>query len=570
MKRSTLKLLSLLLAFIFMISIVGCDKTPSGENVTDIYSEQNTQASTDEIVESGDGVEDSTEAPNETEDPTEPEEPTDPEEPIVPEEPTDPEEPTEPEAPVEPEPVISKSINWKSLYDSGLMRAQWWNDIGSAQNNYTSLFNVTATENSITSTPKSNGDNRAYYSTEMYTIDSATLYEYTFEAKNNRATGYAGVIFAYDTTGVLPYFAYGEFDNNSDKGSCVHIRYRKGHFDAENYSCVVNNDDLTAIVKQTDDGYGQFKVIYEGYNVKFCYLNSDGQYVQLGSTITLPTGSKICFGVFSREGNTAAMRTVSLRNCVLTPKNDAAIEYLGGDKVLPSKSFDLKIGSYNIFHAEKAGYDYSKIANTIKNSGLDIIGLQEVDHFTKRNGWTNQTSEIAAKLGYKHRVFFKAISHDGGEYGLAIISKYPILKHELIKLSSGSAEQRILAHAEIDVNGTVIHFFVTHLSYDGEGGGASRTKQFKEIANKLGNYNNFILTGDFNTRNLDEYNVIKNAALVNSKTNSVITYPDGRSPLDNIVYSTAHFTASGPNVVTNSYSDHYMIWSTLTYKEVAG
>jgi endonuclease/exonuclease/phosphatase family metal-dependent hydrolase len=163
-------------------------------------------------------------------------------------------------------------------------------------------------------------------------------------------------------------------------------------------------------------------------------------------------------------------------------------------------------------------------------------------------------------------VFFKAINHDGGEYGLAIISKYPIVKHELIKLSSGSAEQRILAHAEIDVNGTTVDFFVTHVSYDDEGGGASRAKQFKEIANKLANYDNFILTGDFNTRNLDEYSVIANSTLVNSKENNVVTYPDGRSPVDNIVYSTANFSDSGPNVVTNSYSDHYMLWSTLTYK----
>ena len=446
------------------------------------------------------------------------------------------------------------------------MKSQWWNDVSNQQNDYTSVYNVTATDNSLSSKPKSGGENRAYYSTEMYTIDSTTHYEYTFEAKNNRAKGYAGVIFAYDTAGLLPYFAYGEFDNSSDKGSCIHIRFRKGHFDTSSYSCAVNSDEVTAAVKQTDDGYGQFKIIYEGYNVKFCYLNENGQYVQLGSTIRLPAGSKICLGVFSREGNTAEMRTVSLRNCVITPKSDSAIAYLRDGAVSTEKSFDLRIGTYNIFHAEKAGYNLKKLADNISINGLDIVGLQEVDHFTKRNGNVNQTAEIAKYLGYKHRVFFKAIDHDGGGYGLAIISKYPIVKHELIKLSSASSEQRILAHAELDVNGTTVHFFVTHVSYDGESGGASRTKQFKEIANKLANYDKFILTGDFNTRNLDEYSVIKNAALINSKENNVVTYPDGRSPVDNIVYSTSSFTGGTPNVVTNSYSDHYMLWSTLTYK----
>ena len=228
-------------------------------------------------------------------------------------------------------------------------------------------------------------------------------------------------------------------------------------------------------------------------------------------------------------------------------------------------TFKVRFATYNIFHAEKAGYDYSKIAKNITDNGIESAGFQEVDNKTRRASGKEQIKEIANKAGYQYYKFFKAISFQDGGYGLGIVSKYPIESTNLIKLSSGSAEQRILAHAVINVNGEKINFFVTHLSYDGEGGGSSRSKQFSEIATELAKYDNFVLTGDFNARNLDEYNVIKGSALVNSKANPQVTYPDGNSPLDNIVYSTAVWKFDKINVVKSSYSDHYMVHSLGTF-----
>lgn len=232
----------------------------------------------------------------------------------------------------------------------------------------------------------------------------------------------------------------------------------------------------------------------------------------------------------------------------------------------PINTFKLRFGTYNIYHAGN-NKDLTKIAKNITDNKLDIVGLQEVDNNTKRSGKINQVKKLGELTGYKYYSFFKAISHDGGEYGLAILSKYPIKSTNKISLSSGSAEQRILGHAKIDVDGTEINFFVTHLSYDGEGGGSSRSKQFSEVATELAKYDNFILSGDFNTRNLDEYTVIKGSALVNNKENETITYPDGRSPLDNLVYSTSVWKFDKINVVKESYSDHYMVWTEFTYTE---
>ena len=608
MRKSFLRIFSLILACIFAVSLVGCQSSSNNDGVLSESSSglydpdgnlpEGLESDGITELESSDGVDDSEDADvndeendgvNDEENADKNDEESKDDGTTTPEGGTTTPEggTTTPEGgtttpdsgtttPVTPPKPNYVNINWKSLYNAGLMRSQWWNDIGKAQNNYTSLFTVTATDTALNSAPKGEADNRSYFSTKMYNITSSTRYEYTFEAKNDRAGGYVGVIFAYDVNGKLPYFAYGEFDNRSDKGSCIHIRYRKGHFDAESYACAVNTNEVTAVVKQTTDGYGQYKVIYEGFNVKFCYLNTSGAYVQIGSTITLPAGSKVCMGVYSRDGSTAAnaRRTVSLRNCVLTAKNDATVDCLAGQNISLVKSFNVKVATFNICKAEYGATkykDFTKIVAAIKASGADIVGLQEVDYKTNRAGGVDQAAKIAQLAGYSHYKFFKAFDFNGGGFGVAVLSKYPIANSDQINLPSGTGEQRILARAGIRINNELINFFVTHLSYNLEPG-TNRAQQFTAVANKIANYKNVIVTGDFNTENWPEFNPIVNKGflLVNkSDSNKTGThYVDGYGYLaiDNIVHSKI-FTSSGRAVVNNGASDHRLLYVTFTYKE---
>ena len=470
-------------------------------------------------------------------------------------------------------------INWKSLHEERLMRSQWLDDIGQSKNDYTSKFTVVETEKELTSVPVDKGDDRSYFSTKMYNITSFTKYEYTFEAKNNRARGYAGVIFAYDINGKFPYLAYGEFDNRSNVGNCIHICYRRGHYDAEHYDCVVNSDVVTAVVKETDDGYGQYKVIYEGLNVKFCYLNTSGEYVQLGSTITLPAGSKVCVGVYSRPGSKAANEdcTVSLKNCVLTAKNYKTIDYLKGEIISLVKKFTLKVATFNINRAD-GGYD--NIAAAIQKSGADIIVLQEVEYRTPYSKYVDQAGEIALRAGYAGSWTFKAMEWNGDRfvipnykkdpddtpgYGVAIISKYTLGYPEIVGLTSVDGDQRIFARVGIEIHNEVIQFCVTQLSETPK----VREQQFDEVANaidKLAEWDDVILMGDFNTDNLQEFEPIeKNGfSLVNNPDAPIGTY--NNRAFDNIVHSNI-FTSSGGVAVESTASDHYLLYTTLTYDE---
>ena len=225
--------------------------------------------------------------------------------------------------------VYEYKINWLKFYNANLLRSQWWNDAGEGQNKYLKCFDVTITENFLSSAAK-DSDNLTYYTRRMYDITESTYYEYTFEAKNMRSGGYAGVMFAYDTNGTMPYFVYGEFDNNSDKGAFADFRFRAGHHDrnkaeeAPLKAAFLEGDPrYYPVVAETEDGYGQFKFIYDGFNFSFHYLDENGDYVQVGDVITLPAGAKICPGVYSKAtaDNPESQSTMAIRNCVITAFN---------------------------------------------------------------------------------------------------------------------------------------------------------------------------------------------------------------------------------------------------------
>ena len=82
---------------------------------------------------------------------------------------------------------------------------------------------------------------------------------------------------------------------------------------------------------------------------------------------------------------------------------------------------------FNI-HAGKdaAGVDnLERVADLVKASHADIVLLQEVDNGTRRSGRVDQLSRLRSLTGF-HGRFGKAIDYDGGEYGLGILSRWPI------------------------------------------------------------------------------------------------------------------------------------------------
>ena len=227
---------------------------------------------------------------------------------------------------------------------------------------------------------------------------------------------------------------------------------------------------------------------------------------------------------------------------------------------LPS-GFELKIGSYNIANGRDVDHNLTVIGQDIKDQGLDIVGVQEVDQFTNRSGNQDTMKILSESSGLEYYTFFRAILHDGGEYGLGILSRYPILTTSRKLLDSAGHEQRIFCKAVIDVEGEEINFFVTHLSYEDDALNAAQTATvIKELRKVEGN---FILTGDFNTSDFSAYQRA-GFGVANSGADIVPTF--NNSTIDNIIYSTHTYEFSTPANLVNGHSDHNMLYATATLK----
>ena len=117
----------------------------------------------------------------------------------------------------------------------------------------------------------------------------------------------------------------------------------------------------------------------------------------------------------------------------------------------PTEPSTLRVLTYNIHHGEgrDGRVDYERLAATIARLKPDVIALQEVDNKTRRVDGIDQATELARRLKMKH-FFGKAIDFSGGQYGQAILSRFPIGTHKTHLLPSGAEqEQRIAVEATV-------------------------------------------------------------------------------------------------------------------------
>ncbi len=224
----------------------------------------------------------------------------------------------------------------------------------------------------------------------------------------------------------------------------------------------------------------------------------------------------------------------------------------------------IRVGSYNIQNGSGVDDDFTVIAKDITDAGLDIVGLQEVDKFTTRCP-KDTMAELGTATGY-HYSYSKAISLQGGEYGIGLLSKYPIISYETILLPSTS-EQRVVGHAVIEISGIKVDVFNTHLAWPSK---TERANQFKKLEELYSTRPYAILIGDLNSCDPAEFSVpfaLSNFA--NGLENSYITNEEDGA-IDNIIStaSTIHQTATGM-VLANGHTDHNMLWADLEIKSEA-
>src|SRR3954470_16689448 len=97
------------------------------------------------------------------------------------------------------------------------------------------------------------------------------------------------------------------------------------------------------------------------------------------------------------------------------------------DRSCAESTNTFRVMTYNIHHGEglDGKVDLQRIADLIKEEKADMVALQEVDRNTERTGKRNFPAEFA-KLTGMSCVFSNNWPVKGGEYGTAILTRFPI------------------------------------------------------------------------------------------------------------------------------------------------
>src|SRR5919106_388802 len=132
----------------------------------------------------------------------------------------------------------------------------------------------------------------------------------------------------------------------------------------------------------------------------------------------------------------------------------------------------VRVVVYNM-HAGKdaAGVDnLQRIVDFVRDARADVVLLQEVDQGTRRSGEVDQPAVLAQRTGF-HVAFGSALDYDGGKYGVATLSRWPITFDTLYRLpvdppqerAGGSREPRGMLRADIASPFGMLTVFNTHI-----------------------------------------------------------------------------------------------------------
>lgn len=226
----------------------------------------------------------------------------------------------------------------------------------------------------------------------------------------------------------------------------------------------------------------------------------------------------------------------------------------------------IKVMTYNIHRGvnKKNRLDLDGIAEAIKGAGADIIALQEVERFSVRTRFQDQIRYLAEKLSMNY-AFGKSISILNGQYGNAILSKYPIEEYETKKLPS-EGETRTLLRARLNIGGKRLSFYNTHLGLEQ----SERDIQLEEIMGIIDVEKDFILAGDFNT-SVDKLAMITEAyndCAKHGGNGGRATYEnEGLSERIDYIFTSRGFMVKEYDVPVSQASDHYPVVSVLEFKD---
>lgn len=235
---------------------------------------------------------------------------------------------------------------------------------------------------------------------------------------------------------------------------------------------------------------------------------------------------------------------------------------------------NLRMLSYNIRHGKGVDQqvDLKRIAKVICAQNPDLVALQEVDKKCERSGNRDIAAELGRLTGMRH-CFGKFMDFQEGEYGMAILSRFPIRETVRHQLPRG-AEPRCALEAKVQAPGlsAPLSFVCIHNDWTNED---IRIKQVQALLKSLREQDNpIVLAGDFNGPRSDaSMKLLERAGWkILEKDGGKVgnTYPSD-SPnveIDFLVLKGFHPESVEHNVIDERIaSDHRPVYATLTFRK---
>jgi endonuclease/exonuclease/phosphatase family metal-dependent hydrolase len=140
-----------------------------------------------------------------------------------------------------------------------------------------------------------------------------------------------------------------------------------------------------------------------------------------------------------RSPAASALLTFVLVAAVLAPPQPAVAQVENDPDV-------VRILSYNVKHGlgMDSQVDLERIATVIRDLEPDVVTLQEIDSVTARTGLEDQAARLGELTGMK-AIFGGFMDYRGGRYGMALLSRYPIVEWENHRLPDGAEPRSALA-----------------------------------------------------------------------------------------------------------------------------
>ena len=157
-----------------------------------------------------------------------------------------------------------------------------------------------------------------------------------------------------------------------------------------------------------------------------------------------------------------------------------------------------RVVSYNIRHGRGTDerVDLDRTAAVLRAFTPDVVGLQEVDRVVRRSGGIDEAAHLGRALGMAH-AFSAFMPYQGGEYGLAILSRHPIVRTTSIRLPDGNEPRVALAATIVPAPGDTV--VVVNVHFDWVEDDAFRFAQATALTQVLDTLRHpYLLLGDFN------------------------------------------------------------------------